>query len=262
MAAQLRGDTGDEDLAQQQAQWLIGRNPFSASIMYGEGYDWTPLYSVRSGQMVGALPVGIETKGDADAPYWPDQICWTYKEVWTQPAGQWIWLMRDLAGPAILSGVVDRGSTGAVVLFNTGTQANLSVPIAADGSFRAAIPQGRYLASYGGAHTSLAALAGGADSIDLRRGHAVTFAATSESSGPESVILRATVDGTGQHTFTVRADNLDLSSPESISVDLGNHGSQIVAWHARVRDKSTPWVAVILRDGSLEAHGELSGVAQ
>ena len=62
-AAQLRGDIGAEDLAQQQAQWIVGRNPFSASIMYGEGYDWTPLYSVRSGQMVGALPVGIETPG-------------------------------------------------------------------------------------------------------------------------------------------------------------------------------------------------------
>ncbi len=104
VAAQLRGDIGDEDLAQQQAQWLIGRNPFSSSIMYGEGYDWTPLYSVRSGQMVGAIPVGIETKGDADIPYWPNQICWTYKEVWTQPAGEWIWLMRDLNGPAVCAG--------------------------------------------------------------------------------------------------------------------------------------------------------------
>ena len=93
-AARVRGDLSAGDLAQQQAQWFMGRNPFSASIMYGEGYDWTPLYSVRSGQMVGALPVGIETKGDSDAPYWPTQICWTYKEVWTQPVGEWIWLWR------------------------------------------------------------------------------------------------------------------------------------------------------------------------
>jgi hypothetical protein len=61
-AAQLRRDLDAEDLAQKQAEWLVGRNPFSSSLMYGEGYDWTPLYSVRSGQMVGALPVGIETK--------------------------------------------------------------------------------------------------------------------------------------------------------------------------------------------------------
>lgn len=258
-AAQLRGDIGDEDLAQQQAQWLIGRNPFSASIMYGEGYDWTPLYSVRSGQMVGALPVGIETKGNADVPYWPNQICWTYKEVWSQPAGEWIWLMRDLSGPAVLSGEVDPGSTGTVTLLNTAARETLSVPIGVDGSFHAAIPQGRYLATYGDARTSVVALAGGVDSADLRRGHAVTFAVSSESAGPDSVILRANVDGAGRHTFSVRADNLDLSDPESVSVDLGSQGSRTVAWHARILDKSTPWVAVVLRDGSIEGHAELSG---
>jgi hypothetical protein len=95
VAGRLRGDLDAEDLAQKQAQWLVGRNPFSTSIMYGEGYNWTPLYSVRSGQMVGALPVGIETKGFGDAPYWPNQICWTYKEVWTQPVGEWIWLITS-----------------------------------------------------------------------------------------------------------------------------------------------------------------------
>ena len=106
------------------------------------------------------------------------------------------------------------------------------------------------------------ALAGGSNSIDLRRSHAVTFAASSESAGPESVILRATVDGAGRHTFSVRADNLDISGPESISIDLGNHGNRVVAWHARILDKSTPWVAVVLLDGLLDGHAELSDVAK
>jgi hypothetical protein len=175
VAAQLRGDIGDEDLAQQQAQWLTGRNPFSASIIYGEGYDWTPLYSVRSGQMVGAIPVGIETRGIADVPYWPNQICWTYKEVWTQPAGEWIWLMRDLSGPAVVNGVVDSGETGTVALLNEETHASLAASVAANGTFRAVVPQGRYLIRDGHANTSLTALAGGTYSVDLRREHAVSF---------------------------------------------------------------------------------------
>ena len=262
VAAQLRGDIDDEDLAQQQAQWLIGRNPFSASIMYGEGYDWTPLYSVRSGQMVGAIPVGIETKGNADIPYWPNQICWTYKEVWTQPAGEWIWLMRDLNGPAVLSGMVDPGSTGTVTLLNLATHASLSLPIAADGSFHAAIPQGRYLATYGDAHTSFVALAASSRSIDLRREHAVTFAASSASSGPDSITLRATIDGAGLHTVAVRASNLELSSSKLVSIDLKNQSRRVIVWHARVLDKSTPWVAVVLLDGSLDGHAELSGVKE
>lgn len=263
VAAQLRGDIRDEDLAQQQAQWLIGRNPFSASIMYGEGYDWTPLYSVRSGQMVGAIPVGIETKGNADVPYWPNQICWTYKEVWTQPAGEWIWLMRDLSGPAVLHGMVDPGSTGNVTLLNEDTHATLAVPIAANGSFVAAVPQGRYRLRYGQSRTSVTALAGGIESVDLRREHAVTFSASAES-GAESgaVILQATAEGAGRHAFSVRTDNLELSDPKVVSVDLGSQGHRVITWHARIVDKSTPWVAVVLRDGSLDGHAELSGAAQ
>jgi hypothetical protein len=263
VAAQVRGNIGDEDLAQQQAQWLIGRNPFSASIMYGEGYDWTPLYSVRSGQMVGALPVGIETKGNADVPYWPNQICWTYKEVWTQPAGEWIWLMRDLSGPAILHGVVDPGSTGTVTLLNEETHATVAAPIAANGSFQALVPQGRYRIAYGHAHTSVTALAGGADSIDLRREHAVAFSASFEPGAePGSVILHATADGSGRHTFSLRTDNLDLSDPSVSAVDLGSQSSRVITWHARILDKSIPWVAVILRDGNLSGHAELSGAAE
>jgi len=50
--------------------------------MYGEGYDFTPLYTPSSGDMVGALPVGIQSRGDDDAPYWPVQNMWTYKEIW------------------------------------------------------------------------------------------------------------------------------------------------------------------------------------
>ncbi len=261
VAAQLRGDIDDEDLAQQQAQWLIGRNSFAASIMYGEGYDWTPLYSVRSGQMVGAIPVGIETKGNADAPYWPNQICWTYKEVWTQPAGEWIWLMRDLSGPAILDGKIDPGSTGAVTLLNEKTHATLTAAIDGNGGFRAALPQGHYRITYSDARISLTALAGGAYSVDLRRNHAVAFSASSESgSMPGSIVVRATAVGAGQHTFSLRTDNLDLSDPESVSVDLGRQSHRVITWHARIVDPSTPWVAVVLRDCSTRGHAELSGV--
>src|ERR1700756_5143068 len=144
-AAQIRSDVGADDLAQKQAQWLMGRNPFSASIMYGEGYDWTPLYSVRSCQMVGALPVGIETKGDNDTPYWPTQICWTYREVWTQPVGEWIWLMQDLHGAAVVEGDADVASREGVEFRDQRTGRVTEVAVdAATGKFRAQLPQGRY----------------------------------------------------------------------------------------------------------------------
>ncbi len=94
--ARLRGDSLGVDLAQRQAQWIVGRNPFVQSTMYGEGYDWAQQYSVSSGDFVGSLPVGMQSRGDTDLPYWPSQNMYVYKEVWVHSSSRWLWLMADL----------------------------------------------------------------------------------------------------------------------------------------------------------------------
>jgi hypothetical protein len=99
-AARLRGDSAGLDLAQNQAQWIVGRNPFVTSTMYGEGYNWSQQYSVSSGDFVGSLPVGMQSRGDTDLPYWPVANMYVYKEVWVHSTSRWLWLMEDLiAGP-------------------------------------------------------------------------------------------------------------------------------------------------------------------
>ncbi len=95
-AARLRGDSAALDLAHRQAQWLVGRNPFVQSTIYGEGYDWAQQYSVSSGDFVGSFPVGMQSRGVTDLPYWPSQNMYVYKEVWMHPASRWLWLMADL----------------------------------------------------------------------------------------------------------------------------------------------------------------------
>ncbi len=261
-AAQLRDNIDAENLAQQQAQWIVGRNPFSASIMYGEGYDWTPLYSVRSGQMVGAIPVGIQTKGTADAPYWPNQICWTYKEVWTQPVGEWIWLMRDLSGPAVVRGVLDTPASEPVRFIEQKTgKTTIATVDRADGTFRAAIPQGQYTVEQGTVRTSLTALSAGSYQLDLRQSKAVDFTASSKELPSHEVQLHLSAEGAGTHAFTARVDNLELLGPNTKLVDFGRHGKREIRWRARVVDPASPWVAVLLPDGKLNRHQELTGIA-
>ena len=63
-AAHLRGYLPAAQLAQAQMEWVLGRNPFAQSTMWGEGYDYTPLDTPSSGDMVGGLPVGIQSRGD------------------------------------------------------------------------------------------------------------------------------------------------------------------------------------------------------
>ncbi|MHB0961661.1 MAG: glycoside hydrolase family 9 protein [Gemmatimonadaceae bacterium] len=98
-SARLRGDSAGVDLAQRQAQWVMGRNPFAQSTMYGVGYDWVQQYSVSSGDFVGALPVGMQSRGDSDLPYWPSQNTYVFKEVWVHSSARWLWLMADLKVP-------------------------------------------------------------------------------------------------------------------------------------------------------------------
>jgi hypothetical protein len=261
-AAQLRGDLDAENLAQQQAQWIVGRNPFSSSIMYGEGYDWTPLYSVRSGQIVGAIPVGIETRGTADTPYWPNQSCWTYKEVWSQPAGEWVWLMQDLSGPAIVEGTAEANDGEAVQLVNQKTRAVTNATVnAKTGLFRAEVPQGEYVLQQGGVHASITALSSGSYHVNLKRKSAVDIKVVFTPVDAADIIVHLSAEGAGAHAFSVRVDNLDLSDPQTVRVELGADGKRDVQWHARIIDARSPWVAVVLADGSMDQRREITGVA-
>jgi hypothetical protein len=258
-AGRLRGDLGVEDLVQEQAQWLVGRNPFASSVMYGEGYDWTPLYSVRSGPMVGALPVGIETKGFADVPYWPNQNCWTYKEVWVQPVGQWIWLMEDLGVPASARGTAN--PTGHPVQFReqkTG-QVTSVVPDRTNGGFSVHLPEGRYEVKQGKARTSLTVLPGGTYEVELRSDRFLDFKVTSRDLGNHEVELWVSAEGAGRHSFALRADNLAVTEPGKREIALASGGVQEAVWRAHIVSPKTPWVAVVIPDDTLGQRRELTG---
>ena len=259
-AGQLRSDLEAEDLAQRQAQWLIGRNPFSASIMYGEGYDWEPLYSVRSGQMVGALPVGIETREYNDAPYWPHQICWTYKEVWTQPVGEWIWVMQDLHGSPVVEGAADAKSKKPITFRDEKTGHTIEVTVnSADGQFRTQVPQGKYDVRQGAARTKITALSGGVYHVELRPDRAFAFIVSAENAGQNQVKLHIHAAGAGTHSLEIRASNLELPQPGNEKMQLSpGHDFELVR-DARVVNTETPWVVVVIPDGLLNEHQEVTG---
>ncbi|MCL2521800.1 MAG: glycoside hydrolase family 9 protein [Erysipelotrichales bacterium] len=89
----------DQELKQiaiDQLEWILGKNPFASSTMTGEGHNIHPLYVAFSPQIEGALPVGIETLGDLDAPYWPVINNAVYKEIWGHTTGKYLWVLADL----------------------------------------------------------------------------------------------------------------------------------------------------------------------
>lgn len=83
------------DIGREQLYWIVGKNPFAQSLIYGEGYDYPQLNSFSSGEITGSMPVGIRTIGNSDDPYWPQINNACYKEVWVTSAGKWLSLLAE-----------------------------------------------------------------------------------------------------------------------------------------------------------------------
>jgi Glycosyl hydrolase family 9./N-terminal ig-like domain of cellulase. len=88
-------DKALSEIAYQAFNWHLGINPFAQSLMYGEGYRFAAQYSAMSGNLVGGLPVGIQTHFNRDAPYWPAENCFNWKEIWVHPSTRWLMLASD-----------------------------------------------------------------------------------------------------------------------------------------------------------------------
>jgi len=95
-AGKLLGDPELLRIALAQAEWMQGKNPFNQSLMYGEGYNFTPQYAVFTGDITGGYPVGILTRDDLDVPYWKAAVLHNYKELWGQPAFRMMELLYNL----------------------------------------------------------------------------------------------------------------------------------------------------------------------
>ena len=83
------------DIGLEQLYWVVGKNPFGQSLIYGEGQNYPQMDNFSSGEAVGEVPVGIRTLGNEDIPYWPQTNTSCYKEVWVTSAGKWISLASE-----------------------------------------------------------------------------------------------------------------------------------------------------------------------
>ncbi len=96
ICARFLTDDTLRDIAEGQLRWVVGENPFNQSLIYGEGSNYPSLDNFSSGELTGAIPVGIRTHGDTDEPYWPAINNACYKEVWVTSAGKWLSLIAKL----------------------------------------------------------------------------------------------------------------------------------------------------------------------
>jgi len=258
-AAHLRGNLELESMVQQQMQWVMGRNPFVQSTMWGEGHDYAPQYTAMSGDIVGSLPVGIQTRGDRDIPYWPTENCHNWKEVWVLPVSRWLWIMQDLAGPAMVSGLVDSGLHDPVEFKEAKTGKVTPVRPDAGGSrFQASLPAGEYEVTCNAARNTVTLLAGGTYALDFRSGHRIEFRIAHQTAADGTVTFTLTVEGSGRHKISARADNL-TPPPSGRELDLKPGVPAAISWKAKMASVSAPWVAVFYSDDDLTHRKEATG---
>ena len=255
-AGALRNDPASSDLAERQLEWIIGRNPFAESTMYGEGQDFVPLYTPSSGDMVGGLPVGIQTRGSKDEPYWPVQSMWTYKEIWGHPVTNWIWLLSAIGGPAVV-----RGRADSAVCFTelppgrepavTAGRETVVTPDA-NGIFSAHLPEGRYRITSANVTVEQELLPGSDYTFGLRPDSAFSFTVRQSISG-RGAILRLVLRGNGRHRIEVRGDGVDFGDTEK-TAELRAGSETTVEFRGRLVP-GEPWVAVVAADGDW-VHGK------
>ncbi len=251
-AAHLRNDRESIELAVRQLEWISGKNPFSQGTMYGEGYDYAPLYTPSSGDIVGALPVGIQSRGENDAPYWPVQSTWTYKEVWVHPVSQWIGVISDLAGPVLVTGRAD----SRIEFRNIVTGDIGSVSPDTDGNFRALLSQGDYRIISNGLTIPYTFLTAGNYDLDLRSENVLGFEVSSAASGKEGVVVTLNAQGNGMHRFSIRTSNLAVKTNDR-QINLKNGKPATIKWSCKIEDLNEDWIAAIIPDGKMVCKKEV-----
>ncbi len=83
------------NIAEQQLFWIVGKNPFGQSLIWGEGSNYAQQYTALPGETVGEIPVGMQSRFNEDTPYCPNINTATYKEVWGSSACKWLSLIAE-----------------------------------------------------------------------------------------------------------------------------------------------------------------------
>ena len=190
-------------------------------------------------------------------PYWPVQSTWTYKEIWQNPVARWMYLMRDLAGPALVEGQAD----DAVEFKETiSGQAVEEKPDSTTGHFRVMLPEGKYTIRCKSEEQTRTFLPSATYRLDLRSGRVLDFQVSRESSGSADVTIKLAARGTGRHRFLLRSENLTVNGGAK-ELPLLPGGAGTLEWSGKIKEPDMPWVAVIVPDGDLAARKEVTGAA-
>ncbi len=248
-AAQIRGQLDMAELSERQIQWIVGANPFSRSLLYGVGYDYWQNFTCNNINFVGGLGLGMNSY-EADAPAWPNNAVFPYKEQWSYSSGRMIINLAHIATPARIQGK----AASAIELREVRT--GHSERIAA-GAFDLVLPPGSYLAVCQEFEWNLDLLGGRTYQLSFDPASAVKLQLdASEADGV--VTVHAKLYGMGVHQIELKLFNL-AGGETSKQVSLTKGKEMDLLWSLQVIDRNKPWIAVAIPASAPDCRKEVFG---
>lgn len=244
--ALVRNDYESYTISQNQYEWIVGKNPFAQSTMYGEGYDYVQLYAVQPGQTVGALSVGMESHFDTDEPYWPQVDTATYKEVWVCPATKWVWCMADNFLPAKVTGYI-KVEPNAVLTFKhvkTG-KTYTALPHCRTGFYEIELPAGQYEMNYGDMTRKLTVISGKTYELDG------ALYALDVTAAADKGKVTVTVYAKGEHDLPVEIKTDNLKGIDAKTVIVMKNGEGELTLTGEIINPKKPYVGIVIPNGNL-----------
>lgn len=149
IGAGVRNDIKLLELAHQQLEWVVGKNPFGQSLMLGEGYEYADQYLCLPGEINGGLCVGIQSFVNSESPYWPQCNNAVYRELWIHPSIRYLLLASSIHGNASITGCL-KGDEKQVIFERTVSGKRYEVSIEpVSGYFKTDLPAGEYRILWG-----------------------------------------------------------------------------------------------------------------
>lgn len=256
-AAGIRNNPELENLVLKQMQWVLGYNPFSQSLMYGEGYDYQTLYSYNPGDIAGSLPVGIDCVKN-DEPFWSMSNHATFKEVWIVPVSRFLWNAAFLGTHAYVNGSVAKG-VNEISFLNKLTGVDKNVVANDDGTFQVVLPSGNYEVKYNYCTRNIELISGKNYYLPLSDSQFINLDINIKevASDKKKITIAINAEGRGEHVLSIDTFNCNTSEP-NVMIELNKAEEKSIEMEFQITNLQKPWIIVITPDGDVQQRRELT----
>ena len=277
--ADVARDPAAEAMAQRCFQWMLGRNPFSRSQVWGVGYRYReqPHYVATHAEMPGSIPCkGIDGRLDGDGQYHDEPFsdplprC-VINEVCIAQGGYFLNAARELALPPRLSGVIRGGTRPAEVVARFAGMDEVAARARVDdkGEYALTLPGGGWYDIECGPvcrreFVATATSRRGFD-IDLAREISVAVECPARVQPGVRFSVRVQVQGLSEtaaasrHELRLRLHNVECPDAQRTVAVPGRH-KVTATFSAVAKRPSEPFLILAVPDGQLAKRGEAMGV--